>query len=210
MISEEILERYGARVVALDKDEMLFEQGESATHFFIVRSGRIKMSSYNDEGRELVKGYFTESQSFGEPPFFNHMPYPASAIAVEESTVWKIPYDAFMKLLRENFEIHLQLTRVLSGRLIYKSMMLTEIAVEEAEHRLATLIEYFRNNNPGGVEGEYRVPFTRQQLADMTGLRTETVIRTIKAMEAGGMLKIEGGKILWMYKRNSNDLTGDY
>src|SRR5215216_5986245 len=139
MISDELLERYQARVVELEKGEVLFEQGESATHFYIVRSGRIKMSSYNDEGRELVKGYFTEGQSFGEPPFFNHMPYPASAIAVDDSMVWKIPYEQFMKLLRENFEIHLQLTRVLSGRLIYKSMMLTEIAVEEAEHRLTTL-----------------------------------------------------------------------
>jgi CRP-like cAMP-binding protein len=208
MISEELLERYGARVVTLGKGEVLFEQGESATHFFIVRSGRIKMSSYNDDGRELVKGFFTESQSFGEPPFFNHMPYPASAIAVEESTVWKIAYDAFMKLLRENFEIHLQLTQVLSGRLIYKSMMLTEIAVEEAEHRLTTLIEYFRGND-SEAEG-YRVPFTRQQLADMTGLRIETVIRSIKGMEAKGMLKIEAGKIIWTYKSNSDDFTGDY
>jgi CRP-like cAMP-binding protein len=205
MIPEELLERYNARIAPFDKGEILFEQGDNATHFYIVRSGRIKMSSYNDEGRELVKGYFTEGQSFGEPPFFNHMPYPASAIAVEESTVWKIPYDQFMKLLRENFDVHLQLTQVLSGRLIYKSMMLTEIAVEEAEHRLRTLIEYFRDNDPDAVDGFYRVPFTRQQLADMTGLRVETVIRSIKAMEARGVLRIEEGKIIWTHKGNSSD-----
>jgi CRP-like cAMP-binding protein len=211
MIPEELLERYQARIVELEKGEILFEQEESATHFFIVRTGRIKMSSYNDEGRELVKGYFTESQSFGEPPFFNQLPYPASAIAVEDSTVWKITYDAFMNLLRENFEIHLKITRVLSGRLIYKSMMLTEIAVEEAEHRLATLIEYFRDNDPDADVMDYRVPFTRQQLADMTGLRAETVIRSVKAMEAKGMLRIEGGKIFWTHKPNRSTIyTGEY
>jgi CRP-like cAMP-binding protein len=41
------------------------------------------------------------------------------------------------------------------------------------------------------------VPFTRQQLADMTGLRVETVVRSIKAMEHKGVLEIEDGKILW-------------
>jgi CRP/FNR family transcriptional regulator, cyclic AMP receptor protein len=42
---------------------------------------------------------------------------------------------------------------------------------------------------------EYVVPFTRQQLADMSGLRVETVIRTIKKMEGDGKLKIVGRKI---------------
>ena len=209
MIPEEILEQYNARIVQFNRGDVLFEQGESATHFYIVRSGKIKMSSYNDEGRELVKGFFGEGESFGEPPFFNQLPYPASAIAVEESTIWKIPYEAFTRLLRENFDIHLQLTRVLSGRLIYKSMMLTEIAVEEAEHRLRTLIEYFRNSDTAYNSGSYRVPFTRQQLADMTGLRVETVIRTIKAMESKGMLRIEEGKILWEQNDN-NRYSGDY
>lgn len=199
MISEDLLKRHHARIVELDKGESLFEQGESATHFHLVRSGRIKMSSYNDEGREFVQGFFVEGQSFGEPPFFNQMPYPASAVAVEKSTVWKVSHDAFMTLLRENFEVHLQLTRTLSGRLIYKSMMIAEIAVEEAEHRLATLIEYFRNSDDAWHPGEpYQVPFTRQQLADMSGLRVETVIRSVKAMETKGTLRIADGKVFWI------------
>lgn len=207
MIPERILQEYVARLVTLDKGEVLFEQGSSASHFYLVGSGRIKMATYNDEGREFVQGYFTEGQSFGEPPFFNRMPYPASAIAVEASSVWKVPYDSFMKLLRDNFEIHLKLTEVLSGRLIYKSMMLTEIAVEEAEHRLATLIEYFRRGDEIPDGDEYRVPFTRQQLADMTGLRVETVIRSIKSMEGRKRLRIEDGRIYWrsQQKKHPNE-----
>ncbi len=196
MIPEAILQQYHARMVRLDKGEILFEEGAPATHFHLVRSGRIKMSSYNDQGREFVKGYFTAEESFGEPPFFNHMPYPASAIAVVESVVWKCPHDEFLRLLAEHPELHLKLTQVLCGRLIYKSMMMTEIAVEEADHRLTTLIEYFRRTDRG-EDAEYRVPFTRQQLADMTGLRVETVIRTIKSMESQGQLRIEEGKIIW-------------
>jgi CRP-like cAMP-binding protein len=198
LIPEDLLRAYDARVVSLDRGEALFEQGETSTHFYLVRSGRIKMASYNDEGREFVQGYFSEGQSFGEPPFFDQVPYPASAIAVVESTVWKCPYAPFMRLLRENFDIHLGLTRVLSGRLVYKAMMLTEIAVEEAEHRIRRLIEYFRGIDARADEGgAYRVPFTRQQLADMTGLRVETVIRSIKSMEGKGLLTIEEGRVLW-------------
>jgi len=197
MIPDALWQQYGARVVHLAKGETLFDQGTTANSFFQVKTGRVKMVSYNEQGREFVQGLFTEGQSFGEPPFFNDVPYPAAAVAVTDSTVWRCPRDQFLRLLAEHPDIHLQLTKVLSGRLVYKSMMLAEIAVEEAEHRLRTLIEYFRSAAPEGAGRSYRVPFTRQQLADMTGLRVETVVRSVKAMEQTGVLEIEDGKIVW-------------
>jgi CRP-like cAMP-binding protein len=209
MISDSLFESFGGRIVTYGRDEVIFDQGAAATHFHTVRTGKVKMSAFNDQGRELLMGYFTDGQSFGEPPLFTHVPYPASAIAVVESTVWKIPHEAFLRLLRDNFEIHLELTTVLCGRLVYKSMMMTEIAVQEAEHRLATLIEHFRRE-AGIPEGRgYRVPFTRQQLADMTGLRVETVIRCVKSMEAAGALAIEEGKIIWAPSNHSRFRHGE-
>jgi CRP-like cAMP-binding protein len=198
MIPESILKKYKAKLVKFKKNEILFQAGDAATNFFIVKSGQVKMATYNREGREFVQGYFVDGQSFGEPPFFNHIPYPSSGVAVVDSEVWKCPYSSFMKLLRENFEIHLKVTEVLSGRLVYKSIMLSELAGEEADHRLTTLIEYFRKENGVSLTEAYKVPYTRQQLADMTGLRVETVIRCIKGMEQKGLLTLTGdGKILW-------------
>jgi len=209
MIPDELWTGYGARVVRVTKGETLFDQGTTASSFHQVKSGRVKMVSYNEHGREFVQGIFTEGQSFGEPPFFNDVPYPAAAIAVADSDVWKCGRVAFLRLLAEHPAIHLELTKVLSGRLVYKSMMLAEIAVEEAEHRLATLIEYLRSTDPAGAARPYRVPFTRQQLADMTGLRVETVVRSIKAMEQRGVLEIVDGKIVWHDDGSSNDRTGE-
>ena len=198
MVEELLLKKYKARVITLQRGEMLFQQGELATHFHIVKSGKVKMVTCNNEGKEFVQGYFAEGESFSEPPFFNHIPYPASALAVVDSEVWKCSYESFTKLLKDNYAIHLKLTEVLSGRLIYKSMMLSELAVEEAEHRITTLIAYFKKTDKASVGCNYKVRFTRQQLADMTGLRVETVIRSIKSMEQKGVLRLEkGGKIVW-------------
>ncbi len=198
MIAEPLLKKYKAKLVRVRKNGIIFSAGEAATNFHIVKSGKVKMVTYSRDGREFVQGYFIDGQSFGEPPFFNHIPYPSSGVAVVESEVWKCPYEHFMDLLRENFDIHLKLTEVLSGRLVYKSIMLSELAGEEARHRLTTLIEYFRREQGTQASAIYTVPFTRQQLADMTGLRVETVIRTIKGMEREGELRLtHDGKILW-------------
>jgi len=86
----------------------------------------------------------------------------------------------------------MDMIKTLSNRLFYKSMMLEELANEQAEHRLHTLIGYlWRDLEKGQV-----LNVTRQALADMSGLRVETVIRTIKKMALAGELKLERGKIL--------------
>jgi CRP-like cAMP-binding protein len=198
MINDSILSQYHAIIVTLNKGDMLFQYGDVASAFFIVRSGRIKMSNYSDDGREFVQGYFTDGQSFGEPPFFSKGNYPASAIAMEKSDVWKIPYDDFIMLLKNNFDIHLELMQTLCNRLVYKSTMLSELAIEEAEHRLLTLIRYLVEHESHRSAKPVKIAFTRQQLADMTGLRVETVIRSIKSLEQKRQLEIDlDGKIIW-------------
>ncbi|MBM2846083.1 MAG: Crp/Fnr family transcriptional regulator [Bacteroidetes bacterium] len=198
MIPERLLKKYGASVIPLAKGEALFHEGDRARSFFIVRSGKIRMVNYNEEGREFVQGLFTSGESFGEPPFFTESDYPASAEAMEPSEVWKIPRDAFLRLLKENFEIHLELVRTLCTRLIYKSTMLSELAIEEAEHRIVTLLRHLAATGEPSGTAQVRLPFTRQQIADMTGLRVETVIRTIKSLEQKGILDLDpDGKILW-------------
>ncbi len=198
MISERLLKKFGASVVPLAKGEALFREGDRARSFYIVRSGKIRMVNYNEEGREFVQGLFASGESFGEPPFFTESDYPASAEAMEPSEVWKIPRDAFLRLPKENFEIHLELVQTLCTRLIYKSTMLSELAIEEAEHRIVTLLRHLAAaSEPSGV-ADIRLPFTRQQIADMTGRRVETVIRTVKSLEQKGILDLDpDGKILW-------------
>lgn len=189
---------FHASIVSLNKGDMLFQQGEIATSFYIVKKGKVKMSNFSDDGREFVQGYFLDGQSFGEPPFFSRGPYPASAIAVDKCEVWKIPHDDFLRLLKDNFDIHLELMHTLCNRLVYKSTMLSELAIEEAEHRLLTLIKYLVEHEAQKSTAPVKLGFTRQQLADMTGLRVETVIRTIKSLEQKKQLEIDSdGKIIW-------------
>ncbi len=182
---------------------MLFQQGTAAVSFFIVKSGKIKMSNFSDDGKEFVQGYFSDGQSFGEPPFFSKGKYPASAIATEKSEVWKIARTDFFSLLENNFSIHLALTETLCHRLFYKSTMLSELAIEEAEHRLLTLIKYLVARESPRANRPKKISFTRQQLADMTGLRVETVIRSVKMLEQKQLLQIDSdGKIIWNAEKN--------
>ena len=71
-------------------------------------------------------------------------------------------------------------------------MMLEEMANEQAEHRIITLVKYLLKDLEQGAE----LSFTRQQLADMSGLRVETVIRIIKKLSGKHAFKLLRGKIV--------------
>ncbi|MBB4800275.1 CRP-like cAMP-binding protein [Flavobacterium nitrogenifigens] len=196
MITVELIEKYGAIKKTFDKNDLVFEEGNLPLNYYQIISGEIKMSNYNDDGREFIQGIFYSGQSFGEPPLFLNQKYPANAIAVENAEIFILPKENFMKLLEENPKVSIKIIENLAQRLYYKSVMAAEISTQEPEHRVLKLIDHgiayfnFQKDQNG-----YLINFTRQQIGDLTGLRVETVIRTIKTLEKKGELKIINRKV---------------
>ncbi|UII29647.1 Crp/Fnr family transcriptional regulator [Fulvivirga ulvae] len=199
VIDEGILESYGAKAISLKKNEVLFLEGSASLNYYQVAEGIIKMNNFSTDGQEFIQGIFKNGESFGEPPLFGGFPYPANADAVVDSVIWKLSKENFIRLLKENFELHLKFCAILSKRLQFKAMMAKEISSYTPEHRVLTLIDYFKKKEDTKDSKTYEVPFTRQQIADMTGLRVETVIRTIKALAAKKELQIIKRKVFRDY-----------
>jgi CRP/FNR family transcriptional regulator, cyclic AMP receptor protein len=196
LIKKNIALQYGASVLSLKKDEILFHEGDAANFFYQVEEGTIKMVTYSLDGKEFIQGLFYQGDSFGEPPLFCDFPYPGSATTLIDTKILRIPKDRFFELLKDHFEIHLHLDRILCERLKYKNMILSEISFYDPEHRILSLLSYLKSKAPA-QEQPFQVPLTRQQLADMSGMRVETVIRTIKRMEETGKLQLQDHKIFF-------------
>jgi CRP/FNR family transcriptional regulator, cyclic AMP receptor protein len=204
MIRQDVLMKYGAKEIKLKKDDVLFREGDEALNYFQTAEGSIKMVTNSEDGHEFIQGIFKAGDSFGEPALFCAFPYPSSAIALDDTIIIRLGKEKFLTLLKENFEIHLHLDQILCQRLRYKSMILSEISLSDPEHRISSLLNYLKEdsikhtadkNRLSGADSSFLVPFTRQQIADMSGLRVETVIRTVKKMESDGKLQLEGRKI---------------
>ena len=142
-----ILEKYRARLLSLRKDQVLFHEGDHAVDYFQVEEGSVKMFIASPDGQEFIQGIFAAGESFGEPALVGKFPYPGSAKAIEPSKVWKLPGDQFIQMLRDNFDLHLKWTQVLCQRLRYKSMVLSEISSHDPDHRILTLLKYYKSKN---------------------------------------------------------------
>ncbi|WP_306301125.1 cyclic nucleotide-binding domain-containing protein [Tenacibaculum maritimum] len=70
MIHNELLLKYGAKTQEYTKNKIIFSENEYAKNYYQIISGAVKMSNFNDDGKEFIQGIFYKQQSFGEPPLF--------------------------------------------------------------------------------------------------------------------------------------------
>lgn len=193
MIPENLLLNYGATIENVDANEVILSEKKRADFYFQIKTGEVKMFNLNENGKEFVQGIFYDGESFGEPPLFADFKYPASASAIKATELYKLSKSKLFELLTNNPEINLKFTKALAKRLYYKATILKEISVHPPEHRILALIDFLKRKY--GSETLFQVELTRQQIADLTGLRVETVIRAIKQLELDGEIKLIKHKV---------------
>ncbi|UKT65595.1 Crp/Fnr family transcriptional regulator [Pedobacter mucosus] len=174
------------------KDAIIYEPGMHPKFVYFIKAGEVRMITVSEDGKEFIQGVFKAGQYFGEPALLLDKKYLAYTIVNKNAKIIAVSKQGFLKLLTEDPAFCMDLITGLSKRLFYKSMMLEELANEKAEHRLETIINYlFLDINAGE-----KLNVTRQNLADMTGLRVETVIRGVKLLAEKGSIHLDKGKII--------------
>lgn len=196
MIDPSILLRYQGFIKEFDKNETVFSQGEEPRYYYQIVQGKVKMNNYNEDGKEFIQGLFTDGESFGEPPLFCAVNYPANAVTLQPTRILLISKCDFFTLLENEKKSCFAILQALSSRLYYKSIMAPEISSNDSEKRILTLLHYIKDQSNTNQK-EFQVDLTRQQIADMTGLRVETVIRTIKEIEVKQQIRIRKGKLFF-------------
>lgn len=191
MYIQQLLEK-GYSVKEFPKDTIIYEPDMQPRFVYFIKSGEIRMVTVNNDGKEFIQGVFKAGQYFGEPALLINKPYLAYTIASKNSEIILVNRVDFFNLLKDDSEFSMDLIKVLSKRLFYKSMMLEELANEKAEHRLETIISFLFADISAGES----LKVTRQDLADMTGLRVETVIRVVKQLASKDLFVLKSGKII--------------
>ncbi|MDN3588321.1 Crp/Fnr family transcriptional regulator [Pedobacter aquatilis] len=181
----------GCPVRKYPKDSVIYEPGMQPKHVYFVKMGEVRMVTVNNDGKEFIQGIFKSGQYFGEPALLVDKPYLAFTIVNKPSEIVSVSRENYINLIKTDAEYSMSLIKTLSNRLFYKSMMLEELANEKAEHRLLIIINYLFNDHKKGES----LNLTRQDLADLTGLRVETVIREVKNLADKNLISLNQGKI---------------
>lgn len=195
IISEDLLLANGAIYESYAHNQIIFNEGTIPKYYFQIVSGIVELNNYHEDGKEFTQNILSDGQSFGECVLFNNKVYPVNAIAKTQCEVLKLSKEGFSNLLHQNPEVTLEIFKCLADELHYKYLMLLNNSLSEPSTKIKTLMDYLKNNDDDKYS--FEVPLTRKQLANLTGLCVETVIRTVKKMERNRLLKIKNRKIYY-------------
>jgi CRP/FNR family transcriptional regulator, cyclic AMP receptor protein len=201
MIDINLLLSCGASYKKVSAHDIIFSEGSTCTYYYQLVTGRVRWINYTSDGKEYLQSVIEEGECFGELPLFDAGGYAATAIADVDSLLIRLNISAFHQLLIENPDIHFKFSKLLAHRLRFKFFILKEMAFNDPAKRVAALFHYLKSGRQHICGTCNQIKLTRQQIADMTGLRVETVIRVVRNMHTNGELKILRGKIYF------NDMT---
>jgi CRP-like cAMP-binding protein len=152
----------------LDRNDVLFEEGEEPTELFVVQSGRVAIANQAMDGRESVVALMEEGDLFGEMGLFLDGGRSAAARALEESEVLVVPYEQVSDAFERHPELLWGVVRLLAGRLRTTDEALADSVFLDVTGRTAKrLLEM------AGEEDEFDLPVTQEELAGMVGASRE-------------------------------------
>lgn len=195
-IDVDILITWGASIKNISKGEFIFLEGNEPRFYYQIITGEIRLFNTNQEGKEYTQGIFNDGNSFGEPPIFIGEPYPASSIAIKDSIIIKIGSQSFLKILDEYPQLQKILLKEFALRIYNKSITAREIINNPPELRILGFLNSLKKKEVDRKE-KMLVPFTRQEIANLTGLRVETVIRTLMKMKERKKVEIIKHKLYY-------------
>jgi CRP-like cAMP-binding protein len=185
--------RHG-RTRRLARGTVVFRQGEKATSFHVLVSGRIRIDRSAEDAGNLVIRYVGPGEMFGALALFHGGGYPADAWAITDCVEIRWPAAALIALIERYPRIALNVLRIVGRRLDELQVRLHELTVERVEQRLAhALIRLAKQAGKTVEHGiEISFPLSRKDLAAMTASRHYTVSRILAEWQDRGL--IAGGR----------------
>jgi CRP/FNR family transcriptional regulator len=168
-----------ARAHSYPKGGVVFSEGEPSDFFITIVTGRVKVYKATPAGKEVILEIFGPGDPLGATAAYEGRPFPASAVALEDTECVLIPRAGFFALLEQHPSLVRGLLTGLTHRLVELTARIADLSGARVEARFARLfLKLAKNIGRRGDDGTF-VPLalSRQELADMTGTTIETCIR---------------------------------
>jgi CRP/FNR family transcriptional regulator len=180
------------------KKETIFSEGEQPEWFYIVLTGKVKITKLSHDGKEIILEVISPTDIFGGVAVIKGFPYPANAVAMEDSDVLKISRKNLMRLVDRFPNLMYCMAMQMGDRMKSSYDSLKNIALERVEARIAALL--LKLAGKVGIESKdgtvIDMRLTKQDVADMVGTTVETSIRTFSKFKKQDLVTEVDGKIV--------------
>jgi len=179
------------------KQTPIFWEGREAQGFYILIHGQAKLVKTSPEGKEYIIRLVGEGETFAEAAVFGEIPYPASAMALEDCQTLFFPKSPFLRHLAASPTLARNMLATLSKLNLHLTKQLEDLSLKEVSARLARFILERCEQVHGKIEQGLacELPTTKTHLAAYLGTISETLSRTLARFKTLRVIEVDKGKI---------------
>lgn len=182
------------KVKYIRKKQIIYYEGDSISGIYLILSGKVKAIKLNDDGREFVTGMYGPEDYIGIQAMLSGDQYNETVEAIEDTTICLLPKETVNQLLDNYTDIGQKFIKVLSSNLIEKEEQLMQLAYHSVRKRMAEVLLRLAKSSSDGVD-ELIIRISREDLASMAGMATETVSRTLSDFKDENIIEKKGSVI---------------
>lgn len=183
----EVLVRADAFRIA--RDETLFQADQPARHFFLCRSGQLKLYRLAPNGSEKIVGMIDEGESFAEAAaFMQRRTYPVNCTAVRASELVRFNARHLVGLLRESPDSCIGLLGIISNRLAARVADIEALSLQNAQLRI---VSYLLRRATETGDDTFVLPASKKHIAGLLAVSPETLSRVLTLLQERAVLQID-------------------
>ncbi len=183
----------GRKILAVQKKQMIFTQGEAADTVFYIQSGKVRLTVVSKTGREATIGILKEADFFGEGALAGQMVRMGSAAAMTECELLRIDKKAMVDALhREHAFSDMFVAYLLSRNIRYEEDLVDQL-FNSSEKRLARVLLLLAHFGKEGVPETVVPKISQETLAEMIGTTRSRVSFFMNRFRKLGFIHYNGG-----------------
>lgn len=182
----------------VSQGEAVFKQGQAAASFYLLLSGRLKVTQVTGDGQQIIVRVVHPGELFGFAMALQRPDYPGTATAATDSVVLSWPSELWPQFVEQNGRLAASAIQTMGRQLEEAHTRIREMSTQEVERRVAHAILRLSLLAGRKEESGIRIafPISRQDIAEMTGTTLHTVSRILSAWEARGLVACGRQKLL--------------
>lgn len=186
------------RPFLLSRNQVLYRQGEAASHVYLLRTGLVQSFLINSLGHEALLRIHLPGSILGLTTLATVPIRDASAKAAEPSEVCMIDRDDFLALVRSEMEIGVRLIRLLVDRMRDFHSRVGDLQAQSVEQRLARVLLSICRRDPSGMTPDPMagISLSHQDLAHLVNSRRQTITGILGRFAEAGYIAKRGRRIL--------------
>lgn len=180
------------------KGEYVFLPDEDSDKIYFLTGGRVKVGTYNENGKEITKAILTKGEVFGELSLLGESKRRDFALAMEKTTVCLITVHEMKNLMRDHSGLNLFFMQLLGSRILDMEKRLESLVFKDSRSRIIQLLSELveRKGQRVGYEYVVRKFLTHQEIANFTATSRQTVTTVLNDLRNRNLITFNRRRLL--------------